>query len=67
MTGFRIGDEVVAEIGVGGGLAEYAIIPAARAVSRPARISPAVAADRVAEERIRTVGRLRGIWNAPRA
>ena len=44
VTGFRIGDEVVAEIGVGGGLAEYAIIPAARAVSRPARISPAVAA-----------------------
>ena len=26
------------------------------------RISPAVAADRIAEERIRSVGRLRSIW-----
>ena len=37
------------------------------ALAESERISPAVAADRVAEERIRTVGRLRGIWNAPRA
>ena len=32
------------------------------ALAESERISPAVAADRVAEERIRTVGRLRGIW-----
>ncbi len=44
VTGFRVGDEVVAEIGVGGGLAEYAIMPAARAVSRPAEVSAPVAA-----------------------
>lgn len=37
------------------------------ALAESERISPAVAADRIAEERIRTVGRLRGIWNAPRA
>ena len=38
VTGSRPGDEVVAEIGVGGGLAEYAIVPAARAVVRPADV-----------------------------
>ena len=38
VTGSRPGDEVVAEIGVGGGLAEYAIRPAARAVVRPADV-----------------------------
>lgn len=43
-TGFRVGDEVVAEIGIGGGLAEYAIIPAARAVSRPAHVPAQLAA-----------------------
>lgn len=44
VTSFRPGDEVVAEVGVGGGLAEYAIMPAARAVSRPAEVSAPVAA-----------------------
>jgi NADPH:quinone reductase-like Zn-dependent oxidoreductase len=44
VTGFRIDDEVVAEIGVGGGLAEYAIMPAARAVARPADVSAQLAA-----------------------
>ena len=32
------------------------------ALSDDERISPAVAADRIAEERIRSVGRLRSIW-----
>ncbi|WP_375237510.1 NAD(P)-dependent alcohol dehydrogenase [Microbacterium schleiferi] len=44
VTDFRPGDEVVAEIGVGGGLAEYAIIPAARAVARPADVPARIAA-----------------------
>ena len=44
VTDFRPGDEVVAEIGVGGGLAEYAIMPAARAVARPADVPEQLAA-----------------------
>lgn len=44
VTSFRPGDEVVAEIGVGGGLAEYAIMPAARAVARPADVPAQLAA-----------------------
>lgn len=44
VTGYRPGDEVVAEIGVGGGLAEYAIMPAARAVIRPGEVAAPLAA-----------------------
>lgn len=44
VTDYRPGDEVVAEIGVGGGLAEYAIMPAARAVARPDHVPAQLAA-----------------------
>ena len=44
VTALSPGDEVVAEIGVGGGLAEYAIIPAARAVARPDHVPAQLAA-----------------------
>ena len=37
-------------------------VPLLRALAAEERVSPALAADRVAEQRIREVGRLRGIW-----
>lgn len=44
VTGFAVGDDVVAEIAWGGGLAEYALVPAAKAVGRPAGVAAATAA-----------------------
>ncbi|REJ08377.1 NAD(P)-dependent alcohol dehydrogenase [Microbacterium bovistercoris] len=40
----RVGDEVVVELPGGGGLAEYAVAPAARLVPRPSSVSPRDAA-----------------------
>lgn len=44
VAGFGVGDEVVAEIPWGGGLAEYAIVPVVRAVRRPDAVPSAAAA-----------------------
>jgi NADPH:quinone reductase-like Zn-dependent oxidoreductase len=44
VTGVAEGDEMVGEIPAGGGLAEYAIAPAARLVPRPAPVDPVTAA-----------------------
>lgn len=43
VEGFAVGDEVVGEL-AGGGLADYAVAPAARLVRRPASVAPALAA-----------------------
>jgi NADPH:quinone reductase-like Zn-dependent oxidoreductase len=39
-----VGDEVVGELAFGGGLAEYAVVSAARLVPRPAAVDPVIAA-----------------------
>lgn len=44
VSGFAVGDEVVAELPSGGGLAPYAALPAARAARRPAAVAAHVAA-----------------------
>ncbi|MBW9119735.1 NAD(P)-dependent alcohol dehydrogenase [Microbacterium trichothecenolyticum] len=44
VTGLAVGDEVVGELPGGGGLARYAVCPAARLVRRPPGLDPAVAA-----------------------
>jgi NADPH:quinone reductase-like Zn-dependent oxidoreductase len=44
VTGFGVGDEVVCELPGGGGLAPYAVAPAARLVRRPAALDPVLAA-----------------------
>ncbi len=44
VTGLAVGDEVVGELPGGGGLARYAVSPAARLVPRPAAVDPVVAA-----------------------
>ncbi|MCC2031666.1 NAD(P)-dependent alcohol dehydrogenase [Microbacterium allomyrinae] len=44
VRGFAVGDEVVGELPQGGGLARYAVAPAARLVPRPAGLDPLVAA-----------------------
>lgn len=41
---FRVGDEIVGELPAGGGLAQYAVVPASRLVARPAALDPVVAA-----------------------
>lgn len=44
VSGFALGDEVVCELPGGGGLATYAVAPAARLVHRPASLDPIAAA-----------------------
>lgn len=44
VTGLAVGDEVVGELPGGGGLAAYALAPAARLVPRPDRLAPELAA-----------------------
>jgi NADPH:quinone reductase-like Zn-dependent oxidoreductase len=44
VTGVSVGDEVVGELPAGGGLAAYAVAPAARLVPRPATLAPVAAA-----------------------
>jgi len=44
VSGFAVGDEIVAELPGGGGLATYAIAPAKRLARRPAMVDPVVAA-----------------------
>ncbi|MFC8680343.1 NAD(P)-dependent alcohol dehydrogenase [Microbacterium ureisolvens] len=44
VASFAVGDEVVGELPAGGGLAQYALAPAARLVRRPADLDPVVAA-----------------------
>ena len=44
VAGLAVGDEMVGEIPGGGGLAEYAVAPAARLVPRPAEVDPVTAA-----------------------
>ncbi|MCW3493236.1 NAD(P)-dependent alcohol dehydrogenase [Microbacterium sp. SSM24] len=44
VTGFAVGDEVVCELPGGGGLAAYALAPAARLAKRPADLDPVSAA-----------------------
>ncbi|QKJ20674.1 NAD(P)-dependent alcohol dehydrogenase [Microbacterium hominis] len=44
VAGLAVGDEVLGEVGLGGGLAEYAVSPAARLVRRPPGLDPVVAA-----------------------
>jgi NADPH:quinone reductase-like Zn-dependent oxidoreductase len=44
VIGFAVGDEVVVELPGGGGLADYAVAPAARLVRRPVDVDPVTAA-----------------------
>jgi NADPH:quinone reductase-like Zn-dependent oxidoreductase len=44
VTGVAVGDEVVGELPAGGGLARYALAPAARLVPRPPALDPVLAA-----------------------
>lgn len=44
VSGFAPGDQIVAELPSGGGLATYAVVPADRAVSRPEEVTPERAA-----------------------